>query len=507
MKLSELCRLSGVQLPQAAQETEISFVTDHTEKVIQGSLFVAIRGFTIDGHDKIPEAISKGAAAILAADDYEAPSNFSVPLLRSGNTRRAFSFLCHAFYGSPGEKLKLIGVTGTNGKTSVTNMIRAILEASLHTCGLIGTVGCDSAGRSLASENANHLSNLTTPDPQDLYRMLAEMVGDGVEYVIMEVTSHALALEKLAPLHFAAGIFTNLTPEHLDFHKTMQAYAACKAKLFAQCDLSIFNADAAFAEYMAEHAMGRKIFCSREKDTDYRAEDARMRGKDGVEYTLSSQKTRLRITCPIPGRFTLMNSMEAAACALELGIAPGRVKDALASMAGVKGRMERVKLGPNADFTLLIDYAHTPDALENLLRTLREMKGREGRLLLLFGCGGDRDHTKRPVMGKIASDLADVIYLTADNSRSEDTNEILAQIRAGIAKDADVVEIPDRKEAITRAIFDARAGDWLVLAGKGHEEYELLGNERIPFSEKEIAKEAFTKRRNQNEKDSTGKKR
>lgn len=507
MKLSELCRLSSLACPEERGDTEISFVTDHTSKVIAGSLFVAIRGFTTDGHERIPEALAKGAAAILASDDYEAPEDFPAPLLRSPNTRRAFSFLCHAFYGCPGEKLKLVGVTGTNGKTSVTNMIRAILEASFHTCGLVGTVGCDSAGRSLASENANHLSNLTTPDPQDLYRMLREMVDDGVEYAIMEVTSHALALEKLAPLHFAAGIFTNLTPEHLDFHKTMRSYAAAKAKLFAACDLSILNADAAFAEFMAGHAAGKRIFCSREKNADYMAEDALLHGKDGVEYTLASKKTRLRVKCPIPGRFTLMNSMEAAVCAIELGISPGRVKDALASMAGVKGRMERVKLGHGADFTLLIDYAHTPDALENLLRTVREMKGSAGRLLLLFGCGGDRDATKRPVMGRIASELADVIYLTADNSRSEDTKAILSQIRAGIREGSAVVEIPDRKDAITQAIFDARAGDWLVLAGKGHEEYELFGNERIPFSEKQIAKQAFEKRQNQNEKDSTGKKR
>ena len=507
MKLKELCRLSGIDCPGEAEETEIAFVTDHTAKVKEGCLFVAIRGFTTDGHDKIDDAIASGAVAILASDDYVAPQDFPAILLRSKDTRRAFSFLCHAFYGSPGEKLKLIGVTGTNGKTSVTNMIRAILEASMYRCGLIGTVGCESAGRSLSGENANHLSNLTTPDPQDLYRMLSEMVDDGVEYAIMEVTSHALALEKLAPLHFTAAIFTNLTPEHLDFHKTMQAYAACKAKLFAKSDLSIFNADASFAEFMATHASGKKIFCSRQKDADYRAEDPLMRGKNGVEYTLSSGKTRLRLVCPIPGRFTLMNSMEAAVCALELGVSPGRVKDALASMAGVKGRMERVKLGHDAEFTLLIDYAHTPDALENLLRTLREMKGREGRLLLLFGCGGDRDQTKRPVMGRIASELADVIYLTADNSRSEDTKEILSQIRAGIPEGAAVIEIPDRREAITQAVLDAKRGDWLVLAGKGHEEYELLGNERIPFSEKQIAQEAFLRRRNQNEKDSTGKKR
>ena len=230
MKLYQLCRLSGLDCPAGNEETEIAFVTDHTAKVRAGSLFVAIRGFTTDGHDKIDEAIAAGAIAILASDDYEAPKNFSAILLRSDNTRRAFSFLCHAFYGCPGEKLKLIGVTGTNGKTSVTNMIRAILESAMHRCGLIGTVGCESAGRTLQSENANHLSNLTTPDPQDLYRMLAEMVEDGVEYVVMEVTSHALALEKLAPLRFAAGVFTNLTPEHLDFHKTMQSYAACKAK-------------------------------------------------------------------------------------------------------------------------------------------------------------------------------------------------------------------------------------------------------------------------------------
>ncbi|MBQ7173367.1 MAG: UDP-N-acetylmuramoyl-L-alanyl-D-glutamate--2,6-diaminopimelate ligase [Clostridia bacterium] len=506
MKLKELCRHADLVCPDGVGDTEIALVTDHTEKVIPGSLFVAIKGFHTDASGLIPKALAKGAVAILAEKDARVDDPSAI-LLQTDNARRAFPFLCHAFYGLPSEKMKLIGVTGTNGKTSTSGMLRRILESAMYRCGLIGTVGCDSAGRSLENHNANHLANMTTPDPQDLYRMLREMADDGVEYVIMEVTSHALALEKLAPLHFAAGIFTNLTPEHLDFHKTMQSYADCKAKLFEKCDLSVFNADSGYAAFMAKHAAGRSVFCGTCRPVDYCADGVSFRGNRGLEYDLSSGRTRLHIQCPIPGSFTLMNSMEAAVCALELGISPGVVKDALAGLSGVKGRMERVRLGTGAKFTVLIDYAHTPDALENLLRTVRQMKGAGGRLLLLFGCGGDRDRTKRPVMGKIASDLADVIYLTADNSRSESTKEILSEIRAGIDENTPLYESPDRKEAIERAVLDAGEGDYLVLAGKGHEEYEIIGNERIPFSERQIVKEAYTKRCNQNQEDSTGKKR
>lgn len=505
MNLKELCRLAGVSLPDTTENPEITLVTDHTEKVIPGALFVAIKGFHTDGATLIPKALAKGAVAILAEPGVSVATGNAI-LLQDANTRRALSCLCHAFYGCPGEKLRLIGVTGTNGKTSTSGMLRRILESAMFRCGLIGTVGCDSAGRSLENHNANHLANMTTPDPPELYRMLAEMVSDGVEYVIMEVTSHALALEKLAPLRFCEGIFTNLTPEHLDFHKTMRAYAESKAKIFEACELSIFNADSEYARFMAGHAAGKRVFCGVCQPADYRAEEVVFKGNRGVEYSLCSGRTRLRISCPIPGSFSLFNSMEAATAALELGISPGVVKDALAGLSGVKGRMERISL-VGAKFTLLIDYAHTPDALENLLLTIRRMKGSEGKLLLLFGCGGDRDTTKRPVMGKIASDLADVIYLTADNSRSEDTGKILSQIRKGVSEETTLYEIPDRKEAIERAVLDAGEGDWLVLAGKGHEEYEIIGNDRIPFSERQIAKEAFARRAKQNREDDTERKR
>ncbi len=494
MKLRLLCDAAGIGCPEDAEELEISSVVTDSREAREGCLFVCIRGLHSDAHAFIGDAVAAGARCIVVERGADYTLIGEAVLLECDDTRRAVSYLYDAWYGFPTRKLKMIGVTGTNGKTSVTHMLRAILEASLCRCGLIGTVGCESAGKHLENTMRNRLANMTTPDPEQLYHMLAQMAEDGVEYVLMEVTSHALSLGKLAPIEFDAAIFTNLTPEHLDFHKTMENYAAAKAELFSHSKLTVVNADCPYAERMLAAAKGRTVTCSIKKAAAYIAESVESTDGEGVSYLLKSKKATARIRCPIPGEFSVMNSLQAAACALELGIGVRAVKDALANMAGIKGRMERVRLGIGADFTVLIDYAHTPDALENLLRTAAKLKRDEGRVVILFGCGGDRDRGKRPVMGQIASRYADAVILTSDNSRSEDRDAIIGEILMGIEQDTPYHILPDREEAIRYAVMNARAGDVVLLAGKGHEEYEIDRTGRKYFSEKDIATRAYRAR-------------
>ena len=498
MKLELLCKAAGIRCPDAEISREISAIETDSRRVKVGAMFVCIRGLHVDGHAYIAEAVRAGASCILVQRDCEWEAPKGVLILQSENTRCAAARLYHAWYGFPAQRLKIIGVTGTNGKTSVTCLLRAILEAALCRCGLIGTVGCESAGRRLQVASATDpLANMTTPDPAELYRVLAEMVEDRVEYVLMEVTSHALALDKLDPIEFEAAIFTNLTPEHLDFHGTMEAYAEAKARLFSKSRLAIFNGDSPYAAYMKAHTTGPCITCAIDGDADYVAEN-RSQSESGVSYDLSSRDSRIRISCPIAGDFSVMNSMQAAVCALQLGLGASVIKAGISSVMGVRGRMERVKLGLGAEFRVLIDYAHTPDALENLLRTARQMLNKGERLVLLFGCGGDRDRTKRPVMGKIASAYADAIILTSDNSRSEEPEAILSEILTGIDPKSVYTVIPDRKEAIDFAIQQAKKGDLILLAGKGHEEYEITKEGRRPFCERELVRKAFRLRQGSN---------
>lgn len=499
MKLQLLCEYAGIDCPTTAENTEIEGIAMDSRCVIPGGMFICIRGRHTDGHAYIARAVAMGASCVLTEKgvDVEVPSG-TLHLIAS-NTRRAAAYLFDAWYGFPSKRLKLIGVTGTNGKTSVTHMLRSIFEASLYRCGTVGTVGCESAGRHLEKQGSDILANMTTPDPPELYRMLAEMADDGVEYVLMEVTSHALALNKVAPLCFETALFTNLTPEHLDFHESMDAYAGAKSLLFEKSRLSIVNSDSLYADRMIAHASGRTLTCSLSGGADYTAENLEC-GERGVAYDLCSGSSRVRITCPIPGGFTVMNSMQAAICALELGVSVKTVKTALASLSGIKGRMERVRLGFGADFSVLIDYAHTPDALENLLRTAKSLKQKlGGRIVLLFGCGGDRDRSKRAVMGRIASQYADHVIVTSDNCRCEEPTEIIRDILRGIDPSKPHTVIVDRKEAIEYAVLTAERNDMILLAGKGHEEYEITKTKRLPFCEKEIVRAAFERRGRRNE--------
>lgn len=492
MELARLCINTGIFVPEEDKTIEIGGICTDSRRVKKGDLFICIRGLSADGHDYIADAQKQGAAAILADSRYEGETE--APLLRAEDTRRGAALLYDAWYGHPTKKLKLVAVTGTNGKTSVTFMLRAIFEAAMHRCGLIGTVNCYSAGRKLTIRSEDPLANMTTPDPSELYQILAQMVRDGVEYVFMEATSHALALSKLDAIRFSAAVFTNLTPEHLDFHGDMESYFIAKKKLFSMCERAIINVDDAYGRRLLEDISCPVITCSAGGGpAHYTATQIRDCGVDGNEYKLVSKNHHFTIRTPIPGAFNVINTLEAASAALSLGISPSAIMAALGTLVGIDGRMERVKLGAITDFSVFIDYAHTPDALENLLVAARKLRKARERVVVVFGCGGDRDKTKRKRMGEIASRLADFIIVTSDNSRSEDPMLIIQEIASGIVAGSDYVIIPERRRAVEFAVREAHEDDIILLAGKGHEEYEIDASGKHYFSEREIAAEAAGK--------------
>lgn len=461
-------------------DPEIRAVRSDSGQCRPDSLFLCIDGLHCDGHEYLTAAEKNGASAFLIdASHPEAEQALrcrSLPYAVYRDTRSAEAFVTARFYGDPQRKLRLFAVTGTNGKTTVISLLNAIYTLAGIPCRSIGTL----------------TGKLTTPDPAVLYRTLADFAAEGVRYVFMEASSHALALGKLDPIRFQCGIFTNLTPDHLDFHQTMERYADAKAKLFRQSERCILNADDPYAPRMAREAAA-PLFCSvKEKSADFFARNIKQNGMYGVSFDLMTTDLVFKLSPPVPGLFTVMNTAEAAAAALSDGIPTDIIRGAVGGFAGVRGRLERVKL-PTNDYSVYIDFAHTPDALENILTTVRGFMRPDQRLVLLFGCGGDRDKTKRPVMGAIASRLADFLIVTADNSRSEKTSDIIAQILCGISGAVSYTVIENRREAIEYAVGTARRGDVILLTGKGHEEYEIMPDGVHPFSEKTIAAEAAEK--------------
>jgi len=387
-------------------------------------------------------------------------------------------------------------VTGTNGKTSDCVMLKTIFEAAFYKCGIIGTVACYSGKRRIFADPDDPLANMTTPDPKQLYRMLAFMAADKVDYVFIEASSHALKLSKLDAISFECGIFTNITPEHLDFHLTMDDYLDAKTRLFGLCKRALVNADSSFAETVireAERNCETKRYSAFGNTADYSAERITNDGAFGISYTLRSKNTIMTVKSPIPGAFTVDNTLCAASCAMMMGLPNAAIRSALSSLCGVEGRVERVKTDGGHSPSLFIDYAHTPDALERLLKSFREMRKKRGRIILLFGCGGDRDRQKRPEMGRIASSLADHCIVTADNSRGENTADIIADIMSGFDSSRSYEIIEDRRMAIESAVKYASAEDIIILAGKGHEKYEIDQSGKHEFDEKNIALEAIRK--------------
>jgi UDP-N-acetylmuramoyl-L-alanyl-D-glutamate--2,6-diaminopimelate ligase len=391
--------------------------------------------------------------------------------------------------------MHLYAITGTNGKTSTSYFVHRLLDYCGIKNAVIGTTGIIANGERMPfPPEDSGISQMTTPDPERLFGTLAEMKNDGVEYVFMEVSSHSLCLGRVAPIHFSAAAYTNLTPEHLDFHKTMKDYFEAKASLFPKASLAILNADDAASTRLLPYCKGRVVRTSTgAHDVEYTAGDVHIKGVEGLDYTLHAPNATLKLSSRIPGLFTLSNTLQVAACALEMGISSRVVREALSSFGGVEGRMERVKLSGCADFSVFVDYAHTPDALENLLLTARSFRREGQRVVLVFGCGGDRDKSKRPLMGSVASRLADMVYVTSDNARSESPEAIIQDILVGIDREKPYRVIRDRAVAIEMAVREAKAGDIILLAGKRHEKYEIDGDGKHPFDEKAIVAAAVAR--------------
>ncbi len=484
-----------------AENIEITGICSVSSRVEPGNLFIAIEGLHTDAHKFIPDALRRGAAALVVSesaikDGRVRAEEYSLPILVFDDTRRAASHIYSAWHGYPQRRLKLIGVTGTNGKTSVSRLIYEILNTADMPCGLIGTTGSRSHKRAIDIRPRDPRANMTTPDPEELYAILSEMITDGCEYAVMEVTSHALSLSKVAPIVFELSVFTNLSEDHLDFHGDMDSYFLAKARLFDLSLRAVINYDDRYGRILADKIKIPISACSAEgREVDRAAEDVHILGERGIEYKLTSRDLRLRVRSPLSGSFNVMNTMHAAVAAYMLGADAASIKEALAHFGGIGGRLERLKIRSSLDFSVFIDYAHTPDALENLLRTARSFAKSENRIVLLFGCGGDREKQKRAMMGKIAVGMADHTVITSDNSRSEEPSEIIRDILSGVGGcfGGTYTVIESRRDAIEYVIKNARRGDIILLAGKGHEEYEIDSLGVHPFSERAIVKEFVEK--------------
>ena len=472
MKLQKL--LQGIDVVQcsAAMETEIQMVRYSSRDVQPGDLFVAVPGFATDGHKYIADAVARGAAAVLC--ERQMPED--APWIQVADSRLVLAQLGANYYDHPAKQLKMIGVTGTNGKTSVTYLLKELLEQELHTkVGLIGTI-CNMIGTEVLH------TERTTPESFELQGLLAQMRDKGCEYVVMEVSSHALALHRVAGIQFCVGAFSNLTEDHLDFHKTMEDYRQAKARLFSVCDRGVFNLDDPVAQLMIRDASCEIFTVSTMTAANLQAENIALES-DRIEMDVREGENSVHLKLGIPGRFTVSNALLTLGIAHRLGIRLDAAVEALSHAKGVKGRIEVVPT-PDKDYTVLIDYAHTPDGLENVLRSVRDFA--KGRLIALFGCGGDRDRTKRPMMGEIAADCADLVIVTSDNPRTEEPDAIIADILAGMkeTKTPYVVEA-DRRKAIRLALKLAQKNDVIVLAGKGHEDYQIIGKEKFHLDERE----------------------
>lgn len=481
MKLSQILKTISVRELHAPAELEITGVEYDSRAVKPGSLFVAVRGLVSDGHDYIPAAVKAGAAAVLCM---EKPAD-DVPYAVVEDTRAALAEAAANFFGRPADGLKIVGVTGTNGKTTVSMLIKNMIEyCTGDKVGLIGTNGALVGDRSLHTDN-------TTPESRDLHEFFSLMAAEGCRWCVMEVSSHSLVMGRVAGLHFACGVFTNLTQDHLDFHKTMEQYRDAKTLLFGMCDTAAVNADdPAGAAMLAAFRGSRALtFSPSGSPADISAEDVRL-GSDRVMFTARSAEGRVPMSLGIPGAFSVANALAAACCGMALGLDLTDISMALTTCRGVKGRAEVVPTGK--DFSVLIDYACTPDATENILETVRGYA--EGRVIIVFGCGGDRDRGKRPLMGAAAGRLADVVFVTSDNPRTEDPEAIIDEIMAGLeGARAEVHRQSDRRLAISEAMHAARAGDVVILAGKGHEDYQIIGREKRHMDEREIVADVLAR--------------
>lgn len=482
MKFSQLLNSSRVTPTLCEGDADIARVTTDNRNCAPGACFVAIRGTEVDGHKYIASAVAAGASAIVCEDAAAVPDN--VPYAAVSDTRAAVGCIGQAFYGWPTKKLINIGITGTNGKTTVAHLIRGVLQSAGYAPAMLGTISYETGVQARPAST-------TTPDPITLAEMMAEMIRAGRTHLVMEVSSHALDQDRAAGVDFAAAVFTNLTGDHLDYHETMEQYLAAKRRLFEMSGpdcAAVVNAEDAAGATIADAAGGKVIMYGLNTDADL-AGSVRSIDITGAKFAMNYDGRAVSVSTPLIGRHNLMNCLAAAGACLSLGMDLNAVATGLGATSSVPGRLQRVDVP--AAYRVFVDYAHTDDALSNVLGSLRPLTS--GRLVVIFGCGGDRDRSKRPRMAAVAEKLADHVVITSDNPRSESPDAIIADVVAGLTdagrKHADI--IVDRREAISAGIAAAGAGDVVLIAGKGHENYQITGDERIHFDDVEEAQQAM----------------
>lgn len=476
MILKSLLKGLDYEVIKGNEESKVQNIRYDNRKIEQGDAFVCVKGFKVDGHSFIGDAIKKGAKTLIVQEDVSVQEDITIIKVR--DTRKALAIMSSNYFGNPKDKLKIIGITGTNGKTTSAFIIKSILEKAGFMTGLIGTI-------------ANYIGNKkvdavrTTPESYELHELFKNMVDAGVEYCVMEVSSHSLELDRVYGVQFEEGIFTNLTRDHLDFHKTFENYYNAKFKLFERSNHSIINLDdpygANIVKDIEERGVKTKVSTfSIEKESDFKAFEIKSHS-NGSEFKVNLESIE-EFSINIPGEYNIYNSLGCIICAYNLNIPMDKIKEGLSDVV-IPGRCELVAKEKNLPYSIIIDYAHTPDGLENILSTVKAFT--KNRMISVFGCGGDRDKVKRPQMGKIGCELSDIAIITSDNPRSEEPMDIINDIVKSLNYDNFVIEV-NRKEAIRKAMNMALEGDVIVIAGKGHETYQILKDETIHFDEREV---------------------
>jgi UDP-N-acetylmuramoyl-L-alanyl-D-glutamate--2,6-diaminopimelate ligase len=493
-KIEDLFQAAGVEARLADPNAELTGITDNSRQVEPGFLFVATRGTQCDSHLFISDAVERGAAAVVVGQDIPAYGN--VEVVRLEDSRDGLGRLSHAWYGNPTRHMHVFGVSGTNGKTTTTYLLESILSHAGLNPGVIGTIEHRYAGRRQAATN-------TTPSALQLAQLMAQMRAEGVDAVAMEVSSHSVDQQRIAGIEFDVGILTNITQDHLDYHKTMEAYAAAKSAFYFDYLLrpkrgagkpapsAVFNLDDEWGARFASEFPGGKLTFGSHESADVYPVDLEL-GASGVRFTVPGPGgDNIAIRSPLLGQFNVMNILGAISAAIAAKLPSAAIRDGIAALASVPGRFDRVFEGQ--EFAVVVDYAHTPDALERVLANARSMTG--GCLITVFGCGGDRDPVKRPIMGKVAGSLSDVVILTNDNPRTEDPASIAAMVLEGIRQSPIAGEqtlvLLDRRVAIETALGMAKPGDFVMIAGKGAEDYQILGLEKVHFDDRETARECL----------------
>jgi len=494
-ELAELLKFLYVMKVEGPTRIPVRGLAYHSGRVQPGFIFFCLKGNKADGHDFIPQAVEAGADVIVLEKDRDVRGATKILV---SDVRVAMAAVSELFFDSPSQKLKLIGVTGTNGKTTTTHLLETILAAQNYTTGLLGTVKYKIGAETMPV-------TATTPEAPDLQKMLRIMVDRGVSHAVMEVSSHALELNRVSGCDFDTAVLTNVTGDHLDFHQTNERYLSAKGKLFSQLGgsfvkgaarrFAVLNRDDANYEYFLRQSTVQSLSYGIRGDAQVRAEDIEVAG-EGVKYRLVSPWGKGYFALRLTGYFNIYNALAATSVALLEGVSLSAIKEALESVRGIPGRFERVDVGQ--DFLVIVDYAHTPDGLENILQTARGFA--RGKIITIFGCGGERDRSKRPTMGRIAGQYSDYCILTSDNPRGEDPWQIIGEIEVGLqgekAPGSGYTVQPDRYEAIKLGIELARSGDTVIIAGKGHENYQVFADHTIPFSDREVAAELIGQRLN-----------